>query len=255
MHWRWRGENWLIPRGRIHSDARSAGSAEVSRSVPLLPGRLGCYRGPLPLLLPTRDTAAGSGGTTALHGRTAGMLAVRGERPVYFEPSFARGCGGIGRRTSLRGWRGIHSSWRFESSRPHQARRGLSYPAEVAEQADAPLSKSGEGDLVWVRPPPSAPVRCHRSLGCSEGGGAPILDSRCQWGVHERSERTSGRGWRAAAQEAAVPASTHRVGGCLRTTGAGLFEQEGLAQELHVGLRVGPAGAAGRRRRCRVVQR
>ncbi len=29
--------------------------------------------------------------------------------------------------------------------------------AEVAEQADAPDSKSGDGDIMWVRPPPSAP--------------------------------------------------------------------------------------------------
>jgi hypothetical protein len=32
----------------------------------------------------------------------------------------------------------------------------------VAESADAPLSKSGEGDLVWVRPPPSAPGKTKR---------------------------------------------------------------------------------------------
>lgn len=30
--------------------------------------------------------------------------------------------------------------------------------AEVAEQADAPDSKSGDGDIMWVRPPPSAPI-------------------------------------------------------------------------------------------------
>ena len=35
--------------------------------------------------------------------------------------------------------------------------RSMFSPAEVAELADAPVSKTGEGSLVWVRIPPSAP--------------------------------------------------------------------------------------------------
>jgi hypothetical protein len=40
--------------------------------------------------------------------------------------------------------------------------------ADVAELADAPDSKSGTRESVWVRPPPSAPSKSTTLWGCSK---------------------------------------------------------------------------------------
>jgi hypothetical protein len=50
-------------------------------------------------------------------------------------------------------------------------------PAEVAELADAPDSKSGEGNLVWVQVPPSALAR-KRSRSATISPAEPSLTRR-----------------------------------------------------------------------------